>query len=158
MAGREGYRTRAPVKLARSIAHMDAALPPIEVTVRCGRCVADLGMAAPAMAVVRRSARGDQWDGRWRIYLLGRTGRGGEKLMAAVADRLGGSLTGYRTDGRGIRRPLPGRADRQPLPRGRRGLELVCRRCHYQPPVSRRDVYQQVDQAAAAGRCDVYLD
>jgi hypothetical protein len=140
---------------------MDAALPPIEVTVRCGRCVADLGLAAPAMAVVRRSARGDQWDGRWRIYLLERTGRGnraiGQKLTAAVGDRLGGTLTGYRTDGRGVRRPLPARADRRPAP-ATRGLGLVCRRCHYRPPVSRRDVYQQVDQAAAAGRCDVYLD
>jgi hypothetical protein len=140
---------------------MDVVLPPIEVTVRCGRCVADLGMASPAMAVVRRSARGDQWDGQWRIKLLVRTGRGGravgEKLMGAAGGRLGGSLTGYRTDGRGIRRPLPGRADRQPPPAAR-GLGLVCRRCRWRPPVSRRDVYQQVDQAAAAGRCDVYLD
>lgn len=140
---------------------MDAALPPIEVTVRCGRCVADLGMASPAMAVVRRSARGDQWDGRWRIYLLERTGRGGratgQKLMGTVADRLGGSLTGYRTDGRGIRRPLPGRADRQPAP-ATGELGLVCRRCRWRPPVSRRTVYQLVDRAAAAGRCDVYLD
>jgi hypothetical protein len=141
---------------------MDAVLPPTEVTVRCGRCVADLGLAAPGMAVVRRSARGDQWDGRWRIYLLGRTGRGGraagQKLMGAVGGRLGGSLTGYRTDGLGRRQPLPGRADRQPLPRGARGLELVCRRCHYRPPVSRRTLYQLVDLAAAAGRIDAYLD
>jgi hypothetical protein len=77
--------------------------------------------------------------------------------MGAVGDRLGGSLTGYRTDGHGIRRPLPDRADRRQPP-ATRGLGLVCRRCHYRPPVSRRDVYQQVDQAAAAGRCDVYLD
>ena len=141
---------------------MDVVLPPIEVTVRCGRCVADLGMASPAMAVVRRSARGDQWDGRWRIYLLVRTGRGGratgQKLMAATADRLGGgSLTGYRTDGRGVRRPRPGRADRRPAP-ATGGLGLVCRRCRWRPPVSRRTLYQLVDQAAAAGRIDAYLD
>jgi hypothetical protein len=134
---------------------MDAALPPIEVTVRCGRCVADLGLASPGMAVVRRSARGDQWEGKWRIKVLGRHGRGGRaaigKLMAAS------SLTGYRTDGRGRRRPLPGRADRAP-PSAARGLGLACRRCRWRPPVSRRTLYQLVDQAAAAGRCDVYLD
>jgi hypothetical protein len=139
---------------------MDVVLPPIEVTVRCGRCVADLGMAAPAMAAVRRSARGDQWDGRWRIYLLDRTGRGGrasgQKLMGATADRLGGSLTGYRVVGR-FRRQLPARADRQPAP-ATGALGLVCRRCRWRPPVSRRTLYQLVDQAAAAGRLDVYLD
>jgi hypothetical protein len=159
-----GERDIAPVAcgVGARIAHMDAALPPIEVTVRCGRCVADLGLASPAMAVLRRSARGDQWQGQWRIKLLVHIGRGsraaGQKLEAALGDRLGGTLTGYRTDGRGQRRPLPGRADRQRLPRGGRGLELACRRCRYRPPVSRRDVYQQVDRAAAAGRCDVYLD
>jgi hypothetical protein len=140
---------------------MDAALPPIEVTVRCGRCVADLGLASPAMAVVRRSARGDQWQGQWRIKLLVHIGRGGraagQKLMAATEDRLGGTLTGWRTDGLGRRRPLPGRADRQPAP-ATGGLGLVCRRCRWRPPVSRRTVYQLVDQAAAAGRLDVYLD
>jgi hypothetical protein len=141
---------------------MDAALPPTEVTVRCGLCVADLGMAAPAMAAVRRHVAPDQWDGRWRIYLLVRTGRGnratGQKLMGATADRLGGgTLTGYRTDGRGVRRPLPGRVDRRLAPATGR-LGLICHRCRWRPPVSRRTVYQLVDQAAAAGRCDVYLD
>jgi hypothetical protein len=140
---------------------MDAALPPTEVTVRCGRCVADLGLASPAMAALRRHEAPDQWEGRWRIYLLERIGRGGratgQKLTAAVGDRLGGTLTGYRTDGRGVRRPLPGRAQRRPAP-ATGELGLVCHRCRWRPPVSRRTVYQLVDQAAAAGRCDVYLD
>jgi hypothetical protein len=140
---------------------MDVVLPPIEVTVRCGRCVADLGMAAPAMAAVRRSVAPGQWEGRWRIYLLDRTGRGGratgQKLMVATADRLGGgTLTGYRVVGR-FRRQLPARADRQPAP-ATGELGLVCRRCRWRPPVGRRTLYQLVDQAAAAGQLDVYLD
>jgi hypothetical protein len=99
------------------------------------------------MAVVRRSARGDQWEDQWRIKLLGRTGRGTSATWQGLMAAKGLTST-----------PPPGRADRQPLPRGRRGLELVCRRCRYRPPVSRRDVYQLVDQAAATGRRDVYLD
>jgi hypothetical protein len=77
--------------------------------------------------------------------------------MAATEDRLGGTLTGYRTDGRGVRRPLSDRTFRQLAP-ATGELGLVCRHCRWRPPVSRRTVYQLVDQAAAAGRIDVYLD
>jgi hypothetical protein len=53
------------------------------------------------MAVVRRSARGDQWDGRWRIDLLGRTGRGTAKLWAGLMAAKGFTATG--PDGRSAR-------------------------------------------------------